>query len=387
MFFIDRYQDLSLDIVGFLAILGEGSILANAQVSTLSRSIFLPRLLPAPQALLRPARPEKLEPTPGYVTGVHSGNNRTYINHIGQIVLDAENMQDFDVRCVEIKREKGTAHWEVKAKTLSLVTGVTILGCAFSIALLVLSIVWDDGMALLATVSLSALSTIIGIGNKWTLQFAKRNPTPNSRTPDGDVVVRYPKGSFLVVKCTEDVARELYFAPENIHYMVPNPVVYRLISLCGTMLLMVGVVALGNARVQSQTAFGAAYMLLNAAYWLVAAVPSKAHWDTSPYTVIDQRIEGSLEGRKYHIDRNDSFTQALWKVIIITKDARWIRLSNAAPQTTSWDEWLFEAVKHAKTAKTYTDDDGTLVYRKPDWNPQEALGFYLNSRKTDLQEV
>lgn len=79
-------QQFQLDIVGFLAILGEGSVLANAQVSTLSKWIFLPRLLPAPQALLRPTRPSVLEPHPGRVTGVFSGNDRHSINHIGNIV-------------------------------------------------------------------------------------------------------------------------------------------------------------------------------------------------------------------------------------------------------------------------------------------------------------
>jgi hypothetical protein len=77
---------LQLDIVGFLAILGEGSVLANAQVSTLSRWVFLPRLIPAPQALMRPTRPSHLEPVPGIVSGVWSGNNRDYINHIANIV-------------------------------------------------------------------------------------------------------------------------------------------------------------------------------------------------------------------------------------------------------------------------------------------------------------
>ena len=85
--FLDRFKDLQLDIVGFLAILGEGSVLANAQVSTLSKWIFLPRLLPAPQALLRPSRPSKLEPSLGYVTGVKSGNHRDHVNHIGHVVM------------------------------------------------------------------------------------------------------------------------------------------------------------------------------------------------------------------------------------------------------------------------------------------------------------
>ena len=79
-------NSLQLDIVGFLAILGEGSVLANAQVSTLSKWIFLPRLIPAPQALMRPTRPMVLEPVPGHVTGIFSGNYRDSINHIGNIV-------------------------------------------------------------------------------------------------------------------------------------------------------------------------------------------------------------------------------------------------------------------------------------------------------------
>lgn len=79
-------DNLQLDIVGFLAILGEGSVLANAQVSTLSRWIFLPRLIPAPQALMRPTRPLILEPVPGFCSGIYSGNFRDNINHIGNIV-------------------------------------------------------------------------------------------------------------------------------------------------------------------------------------------------------------------------------------------------------------------------------------------------------------
>lgn len=79
-------ESLQLDIVGFLAILGEGSVLANAQVATLSRLIFLPRLIPAPQALMRPTRPTKLYSAPGTVTGIYSGNVIDSINHIGNII-------------------------------------------------------------------------------------------------------------------------------------------------------------------------------------------------------------------------------------------------------------------------------------------------------------
>lgn len=86
-YFYTTLGNLQLDIVGFLAVLGEGSVLANAQVATLSRLVFIPRLLPAPQALLRPSRPVKLEPEIGTVIGVYSGNKRDYVNSIGHLVL------------------------------------------------------------------------------------------------------------------------------------------------------------------------------------------------------------------------------------------------------------------------------------------------------------
>jgi hypothetical protein len=76
-----------LDIAGFLAILGEGSVLANYQVASLSPVVFLPRLLPAPQALMMPSRPSKLEPAVGYTTGVDSGNHRDYINYVGHVLV------------------------------------------------------------------------------------------------------------------------------------------------------------------------------------------------------------------------------------------------------------------------------------------------------------
>jgi hypothetical protein len=78
-----QFTNLQLDIVGFLAILGEGSVLASSSVATLSKMMFIPRLLPAPQALLRPSRPDKLLSVKGWATAVHSGNDRDYVNYIG----------------------------------------------------------------------------------------------------------------------------------------------------------------------------------------------------------------------------------------------------------------------------------------------------------------
>jgi hypothetical protein len=181
-----------------------------------------------------------------------------------------------------------------------------------------------------------------------------------------------------VVQCSEDVARELYFAPENIDYLVSHSWKYRLISLVGTFLLMIGVVALGNASTWLQVGFAGAYMILNAAYWVVAALPSKVHWDMSCYEVRDQRFDhDTKEGyQKNFVDHNETFTQALWKVIIATKDIDWVKRSAAAPQTVAWDWWLQEAKDRAQDTefrKEFIDGKEVKVWEIPDWNPQQAL--------------
>lgn len=81
------FSTFQLDIVGFLAILGEGSVLANAQVSALSGFFYFPRLMPAPQALLRPTRPLDLPRTAGTVTGVYSGNVKDHVHHVAHLLL------------------------------------------------------------------------------------------------------------------------------------------------------------------------------------------------------------------------------------------------------------------------------------------------------------
>ena len=81
-----EWNNLQLDIVGFLAILGESAVVSTSQVATLSRMIYIPRLLPAPQALLQPSRPDNLSPIPGQAVGVTSGNKREYINFLGHVL-------------------------------------------------------------------------------------------------------------------------------------------------------------------------------------------------------------------------------------------------------------------------------------------------------------
>ncbi|KAL8987175.1 MAG: hypothetical protein Q9177_003593 [Variospora cf. flavescens] len=70
-------KERRLDIVSILAVLGESNIKIHAQAITASRFCLLPRLFPAPQALLRESRPKRL-PYVEEVTvyGVRTGEKR-----------------------------------------------------------------------------------------------------------------------------------------------------------------------------------------------------------------------------------------------------------------------------------------------------------------------
>ena len=261
----------------------------------------------------------------------------------------------------------------------------------------------------------------------------------------GDVVIRYGKGNFLVVSCDEDVARELYFAPESINYLVKNQWQYRVISLVGTIMLMFGVIFLANSSTWMQLCFAIAYITMNALYWIVAALPSRVHWDTSCFKVSDQAIEVRVDTGKppaakpatkgaskkgnvkqttkeetpaaesnnqvagtipttlpqkllghttKFVDRNPTYTWALWKAILVTQSIDWVKGSDAAPDTPAWNEWLDQAKVMARSLDpdaTYAHQfDGeakkTLVYRLPDWDPQKYLQECLERHETDVEK-
>ena len=68
-----KFADLELDIVGIVAILGEGSTSPNAQASALSWYHVLLRLYPAPQALLKNHQEKSLPVDLGVVVGAEPG--------------------------------------------------------------------------------------------------------------------------------------------------------------------------------------------------------------------------------------------------------------------------------------------------------------------------
>lgn len=242
-----------------------------------------------------------------------------------------------------------------------------------SCTLLALSIHEGDGMALLATIFLSFLSTLVGIGSQWELILPERTAT--RRVPRSDVVIKYPNGAFLIVKCKEEAARSLYWSPEECRYKRSSRW-YRLISLLGTLILMFGVICLGNAGLNVQLGFAASYIILNAAYWVVAALPQRWNWDLRCY-----KIE-----REYYRDeeRSTTFTTAMWKAIAISGTTKWVKLAGIAPVSPAWDKWLERAAEVIEK-EPCTKDDKTGLHILPDWNPEEYLTSVMNQDDATTQ--
>lgn len=262
-----------------------------------------------------------------------------------------------------------------------------------SAVLLGLSFYYNDGMSLTATILLSLLGTNTGIANKW-------KPTPNDPKPDkysplGDVVIKYPQGAFIIVKCDERTARYLYFNPsERCIYAVGSTTVYRSLSLISTLLLMCGVIALANSKIETQLAFAVAYILVNVFYWIAAALPPSRHWDLSRLEVRYVRVDGGTPPRGATLDNvPPTYTEALWKAIAVTRTKNWVKEAGWAPKTPAWDEWLHEAEEAALADPMQTKYEETEYGKPPqevwkirNWDSRKALSTLLSPTVRDANK-
>ncbi|KAF7874929.1 hypothetical protein EAF04_002103 [Stromatinia cepivora] len=387
-----------LDIVSLLAVIGESAMAEHSQAMTSSWMCMLPRIIPAPQVLLKSSRPSRMPQVNAAVVGVHNGVYVQSLNFFPNIIHPIEELKPFEFKVFEIKHRNAprqvasppastnkerqvsasssieTAHLEsgtrvqprrrdtlaakithrstsldgkkphVPAKFWSPLNCLSLISFFLTIGLFIWAVLTHDGTACVALFTISLASSIVGYASCWSPALMNRNN--NSKVPLGDVVIRTREGAFVVVRCDEEVARELYNGTEECQYYVATDP-YRVLVGFGTFLLMVSVVLLGNCDFQMQISIGASYIVLNGAFWGVALMNKGRFWDLSSYEWKDVTPESAREAHLAQ-DENDvegkpSFTRTLWYAIRETKKIGWVKTSGAAPKTVKWEEWLKKA--------------------------------------------
>lgn len=443
-------ENWQLDAVTLLAVIGEASVSDNAQPMTASMLCLLPRILPAPQALLKPTRPTRLPAFKAQMVGVQSGVSLDSVGFFANIIHPLEERAAYSFSVYKIWHNDGhnNAHHEKRkqswiwssrlllrstdenrrpkedkaqphvnfrpdtsmakerdcsgvafgdadvekggeglssepsqgilrrrtfgekvtdfvANPISLepqqrpavppalgspIHIITVFSFILTLVIFGLTAYWRDGNALLATLVISLQASLVGYASWWKPRVMIR-PHANSAVPPGDVMIRTREGAFILVKCTEDVARELYTGTEECEYHV-GAMGYRICMAIGTMLLMIGVVLLGNTNFNAQALISGSYVVLNGAYWLLGLLPKDRFWDLSRYewediTPDDARHANKNGGSSQGVESHASFTRTLWFAIRETRSTGWVTRSGAAPGTPQWRQWLQEASENA----------------------------------------
>lgn len=420
-----------LDIVALLAVTGEGFIHEHAQAVTSSALCIVPRIMPAPQALMRPWRPVSLPSEPAKVTGVYSGIVLESLGFFANIIHPLDFLRPFEFKVIAVRhrplnfelrpvdRRRPTTpsqesnetqdtdgsraaagqasgpdvEQQVQYPTSGLRRRVTfrenvtdfvsnaptlhgglsdqfrsksppmvysplqvvaIFSILLTIGLIVAAALWKDGTAMLAIILVSFATSTIGYGAWWRPRLIVRARMGIDTSPPGDMIIRTREGAFLLIKCSESVARELYTGAEECEYIASDRR-YRILMVLGAILIMPAVILFGNCTFNMQALVGAAYMILNVIYWSLGLLPKRYYWDLSRYewediTPQDARsahhnslsIVGSAEG-------GISFTRTMWYAIRETKSTGWVERSGSIPATPQWKQWLREAGEAAQS--------------------------------------
>ncbi|KAI4112704.1 MAG: hypothetical protein LQ345_006186 [Seirophora villosa] len=292
-------NDWRLDIVSILAVLGESHIKIHAQAITASRLCLLPRLLPNPQALLQQARPKRL-PLPPYA-----------------------------VQTTEIGWTRGQEKVPVVYRTLAPLNVVAIASSLLSIAVLIWSALLHDGVAFIGVLLISLASSALGYASYWRRNLPNR--VARRMTPIEEIVLQTRWEAFVIVLCKDDIARSLYWQPEDCRYASSSRAARLLGGVVGGLMVLAGVVLFANCSSWAmQAAIGTSYATLNVVYWLVTVMPEAWSWDLRCYDVRSRQ----------DTVQHPNFIAAVSSAIRLTWSTRWVHDHQVLPKSAVWSRWL-----------------------------------------------
>ena len=373
----DNNDGWRFDIVSLVAVIGEYTSERHVPLITTSPLSYLPRLFPAPQVLLKTERPLRLPAVQGIdVIGVYSGTYLRELNFFADFIhhtggLDVQRLEPYEYRVYKITMDNDTVqrpngqtvpdvesqqqrHTEtIEEKDIkyedvhinspfcwiSSLTIVTLVSVFMLIGLFIWATCIHDGVAMIALVTMSLSASIACWANRWHPVLSTRRRSSVQEVPPGNVILRTRNGSFILIKCEEDVTRQLYTCIDKCEYAFDgDDLRWRLAT--STVLLMASIIFFSNCSWTMQTAIGVAYIILNMLYWIIpSAIKDEKTWDLK---------------QGYHIERVDDrdpetheYTQALWYAIRETRCIDWVKNRTIAPPTRWWDKWLDKAWERA----------------------------------------
>ncbi|KAF2137498.1 uncharacterized protein K452DRAFT_235804, partial [Aplosporella prunicola CBS 121167] len=106
---------------------------------------------------------------------------------------------------------------------------------------------------------------------------------------------------------------------------------------------------------------------------IASALPSKIHWCTSGYSVQQELFE---DPRTSYCT---TFSEVLWKTIVLTQGSSWARTGMAVPDTGGWNDWLKQAHEATQKTQTREDPDGITRWSIPQWSVYDTLSICLKN--------
>jgi hypothetical protein len=276
--------------------------------------------------------------------------------------------KDYTVNWIKIRRDNRP--FLFTAKTTGPVVCLNIFSFVISTAIMAMTLYYRDGMALVAVVLLSFLSSTIGLDHGASPRKMRGKHRQRQLQQPDKVVIRLPNGAFIIVECDGTTAEELFFTEFLVKYRYPR--YWRTAAAAvGVPVLMIAILAVANSEPRLQLAFGIAHLLICSTHWAVACLPEEIHWNRS---VFKTEILG--------ISHNPTFTMALYKCITATKSIDWILKTQTAPDTPMWKQWLHEALEHADSFE-FSDDlsGGADGNSETTWHPQYALSDIIQNQR------
>lgn len=360
------------DIVGLLAVVGGSAIRKNSLAMTASWLGSFPRLLPAPETMLDPDRPRRLQ-LPGTndvtVIRVHSGLQFTELDLFASSIHRVESLDPLQFQCFRVtyRRKDEEDNYAPRANiplyTFCPLNLLTVASIVITVALFVWAGIEGDAVALLGLGTMSLSTSMACLSTQWKPNIPVRRV--GAHVPDGDVVIKTRFGAFITVKCPEEIARELYSGKYSYFYTFGERVHQYLLAM-STVFLMAAIIFFSNCGWKIQIAVGLAYIVLNLAHWALALL-------TKPNENFNLGVRYNIEVLEDKV--NENYTQLLWDAIRITGSIEWVKKTGSAPQTKHWDGWLEEAKEN---------------FQNLNWDPEEALDRWMRMKleepSSDMEE-